>query len=96
MCGEEIGDGMVGTFNSLSKLFLICLLFLSACTIKTEIIIGEEEVITIHSKSDALVTVVTKDKTITVNNQGKPTLFETIITMMFMNTQITNDVTEEE
>lgn len=77
------------------RTLLFFLLFLSACTVKTEIIIGEEEVITIHSKKDALVTIVTKDKTITVNNQGKPTLFETIITMMFMNTQIKNDIKEE-
>ena len=96
MYGEEIGDGTVVTFNSLNKILLICLLFLSACTVKTEIIIGDEEVITIRSKSDALVTVVDKDRTITVNNQGAPTLFEALITMMFMNTQITNDVIEEE
>ena len=95
MCGAEIGDGTVVTFNSLSKLLLICVIFLSACTVKTEILIGEE-VITVYSKTDALVTVVDKERTITVNNQGKPTLFETIITMMFMNTQIKNDVTEGE
>ena len=82
--------------NRLKKLFLICLLFLSACTVKTEILIGDDEVITIHSKTDALVTVVDKERTITVNNQGKPTLFETIITMMFMNTQIKNDVITED
>ncbi|MCK5605744.1 hypothetical protein KAR91_27865 [Candidatus Pacearchaeota archaeon] len=81
--------------NKLNKLFLICLLFLSACTVKTEILIGDDEVITIHSKTDALVTVVSNDRTITVNNQGKPTLFETIITMMFMNTQIKTDIEEK-
>ncbi|MCK5615256.1 hypothetical protein KAR91_76035 [Candidatus Pacearchaeota archaeon] len=81
--------------NKLNKLFLICLLLLSACTVKTEILIGDDEVITIHSKTDALVTVVDKERTITVNNQGKPTLFETIITMMFMNTQIKTDIEEE-
>ena len=86
---------MVGTFSILNKLLLISLLFLSACTIKTEIMIGDEEIITIHSKKDALVTVIDKDRTIIVNNQGKPTLFETIITMMFMNTQIKNDIKEE-
>ena len=95
MYGEAIGDGMVVTFNSLSKLFLISLLFLSACTVKTEILIGDEKVITIHSKTDALVTVVDKERTITVNNQGAPTLFEAIITMMFMNTQLTTDIEEE-
>lgn len=87
---------MAVIFNSLGKVFLISLLFLSACTVKTEIMIGDEEVITIHSKSDALVTVIDKDRTITVNNQGAPTLFEALITMMFMNTQITNDAIEEE
>lgn len=87
---------MVVTFNSLSKLLLISLLFLSACTVKTEILIGDEKVITIHSKTDALVTVVDKERTITVNNQGAPTLFEAIITMMFMNTQIKNDVIKED
>ena len=78
------------------RALLITLLFLSACTVKTEILIGDEEVITIYSKTDALVTVVDKERTITVNNQGKPTLFEAIITMMFMNTQINNETLEEE
>ena len=77
------------------RILLIFLLLLSACTIKTEIIIGDEPVITIRSKSDALVTVVSKDRTITVNNQGAPTLFESIITMMFMNTQLKTDIKEE-
>lgn len=77
------------------KILLITLLFLSACTVKTEILIGDEEVITIYSKTDALVTVVDKERTITVNNQGAPTLFESIITMMFMNTQLTTDIGEE-
>ena len=95
MYGEEIGGGTVVTFNSLSKVLLICLLFLSACTVKTEILIGDEEVITIRSKKDALVTVVDKNRTVTVNNQGKPTLFEAIITMMFMKTQVIEEVAEE-
>ena len=96
MYGAEIGDGTVVTFNLRNSLFLVIFLALSACTVKTEIMIGDEDVITIHSKTDALVTIVTGDRTITVNNQGKPTLFESIITMMFMNTRVKNDVTEEE
>ena len=62
------------------KIFaLLLVLFLCGCTIKTEIILGDDDIITIRSKKDALVTIVDKDRTITVNNQGKPTLFEAII-----------------
>lgn len=71
-------------------------LSLTACTVKTEILIGDEDIITIYSKTDALVTIVDKERTITVNNQGKPTLFESIITMMFMKTQIKTETLEEE
>ena len=77
------------------RILLIILLFLSACTVKTEILIGDEEIITIHSKADALVTVVSNERTITVNNQGKPTLFESIITMMFMDNQIKDNIKED-
>lgn len=75
---------------TLAMVLLIC-----GCTIKTEIMIGDDDIITIRSKKDALVTVVDKDRTITVNNQGKPTLFEAIITMMFMRTQISEEVKED-
>ena len=52
------------------------------------------ETITIHSKSDALVEVKQGDKTIIVNNQGRPTLFESIITMIFTDAEMQNKVKE--
>lgn len=82
-------------YLKLKILTLFMVILISGCTVKTEIIMGDDDIITIRSKKDALVTVVDKDRTVTVNNQGKPTLFEAIITMMFMKTQVSEEVTEE-
>ncbi len=82
-------------YLKLRILTLVMVLLICGCTVKTEIIMGDDDIITIRSKKDALVTVVDKDRTVTVNNQGKPTLFESIITMMFMRTQVSEEIMED-
>lgn len=69
-------------------------LFLFGCTVKTQIIEPDGSIYTIKSRSNAIVIIEEKGKKVTVNNQGKPTLFEAIITMMFMDSNITTDVIE--
>lgn len=77
------------------KVLIFIILFSFGCTTKTQIIEPDGSIYTIKSRTNAVVTIEEKGKKITVNNQGKPTLFESIITMMFMNTQIQNDIKEE-
>ena len=85
---------MIGcTFRRLLSLSLLFLL-LTGCTTKTVITMDDGSVITVDSKNDALVTVKEDNRVITVNNQGKPTLFESILTMMFMDVQTKDKVME--
>lgn len=74
-------------------IFIIFLFY--GCTAITQITEPDGSIYTIKSRTNAMVTVELQGKKIIVNNQGKPTLFEAIITMMFMDSNITKDLTGE-
>lgn len=78
------------------KTILICLvLLLSACSTQTHIIDNKGRLYTVESKADGLVVFEQAGNKITVDNRGRPTLFESIITMMFMDTKLKNEVKED-
>ena len=83
---------MIGCIYKLLLSFVL-LLILSGCSVKTKIIFPDE-VIEVHSKSNALVTVKGHNRTIIVNNQGKPTLLEQLLTLMFMDVKVQDEATK--
>ena len=76
-------------------IFLISLsLFLFSCAVKTQIIDNTGKEYIVVGKTDAIVTFESNGSKIIVDNRGRPTLFESIITMMFMDTKLKNEVKE--
>jgi len=66
-------------------------LLLSACTlmnVKTEITAPDGKVWEISSKSDAVVSIKTKDTEIVVDNKGRMSVFESILGIAMTNTDI--------
>jgi len=74
------------------KFYLIILMstfiFLSGCAVKTTIISPQNEVWIVKSKKDSLVTLKRGDFELTVNNQGKMGIVESIFGALIMKADI--------
>ena len=87
MYGAEIGDGTVGTFNLRNNLLLLfVLIVIAGCTIKTHIIEPDGNTYIIQSKNDSLVTMTKGDWNVTVDNRGKPNIFESLLGWLLLKT----------
>ena len=74
------------------KILIIALVFACGCTVKTQIIEPDGSVYTIRSKSDAMVSMKTNDRVVTVDNRGKPNIFESLLGWLLLKTP---DVVQE-
>ena len=72
------------------KILLLCLLFMSACTVKTQIIEPDVSIYTIVSKSDAKVIMKNANREIVVDNKGKPNIFESLLGWLLLKTPNVN------
>ncbi|MCK5612738.1 hypothetical protein KAR91_63280 [Candidatus Pacearchaeota archaeon] len=72
------------------KILLLCLLFMSACTVKTQIIEPDGSIYTIVSKSDAKVIMKNANREIVVDNKGKPNIFESLLGWLLLKTPNVN------
>ena len=68
------------------KLLVVVLVFVCGCTVKTQIIKPDGSVYTIHSKSDAMVTMKSKNVDITVDNRGQPNIFHSLLGWLLLET----------
>ena len=84
----------MGIFNLLNrvKIILIFLLLFCGCTVKTQIIEPDGSIYTIKSKTDAMVTVKNKEWEITVDNRGKPNIFESLLGWLLIKTPNVTEV----
>ena len=62
------------------------LLFMSACSVKTQIIEPDGSIYVIKSKTDSLVVMSKGDWKVTVDNRGKPNIFESLLGWMLLKT----------
>jgi hypothetical protein len=58
-------------------------LFVSGCSLKTEITDWQGQSFVVISKRDAIITI--DGEKVVVDNRGRPSLIEQLITMMFVN-----------
>ena len=65
---------------------LIVILFISGCSTTTQFIEPDGSTFTIKSGSDSLVTMKDKDQEFTVDNRGKPNIFESLLGWMLLKT----------
>ena len=90
MYGAVIGDGMAVIFNSPNNmkniLLIIAILFFLGCSTKTQFIESDGSIFTVKSGSDSLVIMKDKDREITVDNRGKPNIFESLLGWMLLKT----------
>lgn len=61
-------------------------MFVCGCTIKTEIIEPDGDIFIVKSKSDSLVVVKNNGHEITVDNRGKPNIFESLLGWLLLKT----------
>ena len=91
MYGAETGV----TFNSLGSirktLVLIIILFFLGCSTKTQFIESDGSIFTIKSGSDALVTMKNEKREVTVDNRGKPNIFQSLLEFIFF---ISSEITQ--
>ncbi len=66
-------------------LMIIILLFLG-CSTKTQFIESDGSMFTIKSGADSLVVMKNKGREITVDNRGKPNIFESLLGWMLLKT----------
>lgn len=84
---------MAFTFNSLSKILAVALILaISGCTVKTQVIEPDGSIYIIKSKTDSLVVMNKGDWQITVDNRGKPNIFESLLGWMLLKTPEINQV----
>ena len=70
-----------------SKLrILVVLIFVCGCTVKTQIIEPGGSIYIIESKSDSMVMVKNGEWEITVDNRGKPNIFESLLGWLLLKT----------
>ena len=75
------------------KYFLILLIVIMfGCATKTQIIEPDGSIYTIKSKTDSLVVMKKGDWDITVDNRGKPNIFESLLGWMLLKTPEINQV----
>lgn len=78
---------MEGIFNLLNKILILALVFVAVgCTVKTQIIEPDGATYTIRSKADALVSMKIEGREITVDNRGKPNIFESLLGWLLLKT----------
>ena len=68
------------------KILMIALIFACGCTVKTQIIEPDGSVYIIESKSDSIVSMKNEDRVITVDNRGKPNIFESLLGWILLKT----------
>lgn len=68
------------------RVLIPLLLLICGCTVKTQIIEPDGRTYTIKSKTDSLVIVKRADWEITVDNKGKPNIFESLLGWMLLKT----------
>lgn len=73
------------------KILMIALIFTYGCTVKTQIIEPDGSIYIIESKSDSLVSMKNEDRVITVDNRGKPNIFESLLGWLIFKTPIEGD-----
>ena len=74
------------------SILIIALVFICGCTVKTQIIEPDGSVYIVESKADALVSMKKDGTVITVDNRGKPNIFESLLGWLLLNTP---DVVQE-
>lgn len=72
-------------------LIFILLVFFYGCSTKTQFIESDGTMFTIKSGSDSLVVMKDKDREVTVDNRGKPNIFESLLGWLLLKTP---DVTQ--
>ena len=70
----------------LKILILVFVLATVGCTVKTQIIEPDGSVYTIHSKTDALVSMRSGEREITVDNRGTPNIFHSLLGWLLLKT----------
>ena len=65
---------------------LALLLFAYGCTVKTQIVEPDGSIYTIQSKSDSMVVMKSNEREITVDNRGKPNIFESLLGWLLLKT----------
>ena len=73
------------------KILMIALIFACGCTVKTQIIEPDGNIYTINSKSDAMVAFKSNGREITIDNRGKPNIFESLLGWLIFKTPIEGD-----
>lgn len=71
---------------------LIVILFISGCSTTTQFIESDGSTFTIKSGTDSLVVMKDKNREITVDNRGKPNIFESLLGWMLLKTPEINQV----
>lgn len=71
---------------------LILVLFISGCSTKTQFIESDGSIFTVKSGTDSLVVMKDKNREITVDNRGKPNIFESLLGWMLLKTPEINQV----
>ena len=71
-------------------LILLTFLTMTGCATLTTVTWHDGKVITIKSKHDAMVTVKQPDGEVTVDNRGKPNIFESILGYTLEKTTLSN------
>ena len=71
---------------------LIVILLISGCSTKTQFIESDGSIFTVKSGTDSLVVMKDKNREITVDNRGKPNIFESLLGWMLLKTPEINQV----
>jgi hypothetical protein len=64
------------------------MLFAAGCSVKTVITMPDGDIYCVQSKKDALVKLEKDNIKLEVNNQGKPGIFENLMGIMLMKTEV--------
>ena len=87
MSGAATGAGTEGTFSTLNKMLVFTLVFVAlGCTVKTQIIEPDGSIYIVESKTDSMVTMKNGGWEITVDNRGKPNIFESLLGWLLLKT----------
>lgn len=69
---------------------------LIGCSSTSTVKFPDGKVFTVKAKPDEFITITRDGTTYVFDRRGRPTLFESIVTMIFMDTKIKNEVKEVE
>ena len=65
---------------------MLLVLIMFGCSTKTQFIESDGSIFTVKSGADSLVIMKDKDREITVDNRGKPNIFESLLGWMLLKT----------